>query len=595
MLADGFKKYNYAEIIFDPIPSYNGVWYFNVENLYKLSKKQDSKNLFESFINKVYFEPLKKIFNTNYILSFEINMVSMSNENKIGRCLKFSKYTFFENLLLFFDSKLDRVGRTKEDHEKYLVDLYNTVFLDNESTNIAFANALKDKENKLSELKQEQINSKYFEAAMEDYELVDNKVSFEEYVDDLYNTAMSLQKGMIKLNDFFDYKIDYNAMYETFDADVFFLLFAKIIYEFNLVHDDFDTVNNNISYLYHFSKAVSQSKEIDTNYDPVIRYIYPLGNYENVSMLNLQSDCDILLKKYSEVKLNMIGEIREYSDNYKNILLMEKILDIKNYCNDKWEFISANDSITRNDNNKLRIDILEKSDYIFSPLKGLNNYDGYYAFIYANGKVVLENINIDVKSNTYVINIDDFFNMIMQKGLTIKEYLNTLPVDSLKRIFYTSINNWQRNIYSEINGIYNYEDAINFINTLNTNIESSEEFFYSKLLNYIYEERETFDTLVSTDNVLGLNVSSEDIISYLEFSKNDKFLKSPIIGNIIITEGDILSILRLINDITTYNGEYIIHINEDNTGTITYLISRANKIYKELNIGVNLKIDYNEN
>jgi len=44
-----------------------------------------------------------------------------------------------------------------------------------------------------------------------------------------------------------------------------------------------------------------------------------------------------------------------------------------------------------------------------------------------------------------------------------------------------------------------------------------------------------------------------------------------------------------------YEGEYTIYINDDNLGTNTYLISRANKIYKELNINVEIKIDYSDN
>lgn len=119
--------------------------------------------------------------------------------------------------------------------------------------------------------------------------------------------------------------------------------------------------------------------------------------------------------------------------------------------------------------------------------------------------------------------------------------------------------------------------------------------FYIDMLKYISAEREAFDKLVSTDNVLGLNVSSDDIISYLEFAREDDNIKNPIIGNIIITEGDVLSVLRIIYDIMNYEGEYTLYINEDNVGTITYLISRANILYKEYKLNLFLKIDYSEN
>ena len=118
---------------------------------------------------------------------------------------------------------------------------------------------------------------------------------------------------------------------------------------------------------------------------------------------------------------------------------------------------------------------------------------------------------------------------------------------------------------------------------------------YIKLLEKIINEKESFDLLTDTDNTLGLNVTSEDIINYLEFSREGNELNGPLIGNIIITEGDILSILKIINDLKNYCGEYILYINNDNAGTITYLVKRANEIYKELEINVFIKIDYSDN
>lgn len=118
---------------------------------------------------------------------------------------------------------------------------------------------------------------------------------------------------------------------------------------------------------------------------------------------------------------------------------------------------------------------------------------------------------------------------------------------------------------------------------------------YSSLLEIINNELDSFDTLISADNVLGLNVSSEDIINYLEFASDNTSLNSNIMGNIIITEGDILSILKVLNDLKNYNGEYLLYINGDNLGIITYLVSRVNKIYKDNFINVVIKIDYSEN
>lgn len=118
---------------------------------------------------------------------------------------------------------------------------------------------------------------------------------------------------------------------------------------------------------------------------------------------------------------------------------------------------------------------------------------------------------------------------------------------------------------------------------------------YKKLLDKINVEKESFSMLVSADNVLGLNVSVEDINNYLEFAGDDNSLNGPIIGNIIITEGDILSVLKILNDLKRYNGEYVLYINNDNIGTISYLVNRTNTIYKELGINIKINVDYSNN
>ena len=71
--------------------------------------------------------------------------------------------------------------------------------------------------------------------------------------------------------------------------------------------------------------------------------------------------------------------------------------------------------------------------------------------------------------------------------------------------------------------------------------------------------------------------------------------RSPIIGKVIITEGDILSVLKVINDLKYNNGNYILYINNDNISTNTYLVNRANYIYKKMGIDLNIEIDYSYN
>lgn len=118
---------------------------------------------------------------------------------------------------------------------------------------------------------------------------------------------------------------------------------------------------------------------------------------------------------------------------------------------------------------------------------------------------------------------------------------------------------------------------------------------FIKLLDYIYKDKEVFDASVKADNTLGINISSNDIVDYLDYSFEDLTKTDQIRGNVIITEGDVESVLRAIKDLENYKGDYILFINKDNMAIISYFIKRANDIYKELNIPVKILIDYSDN
>lgn len=117
---------------------------------------------------------------------------------------------------------------------------------------------------------------------------------------------------------------------------------------------------------------------------------------------------------------------------------------------------------------------------------------------------------------------------------------------------------------------------------------------YDKLLVVIQNNYDDFIRLVNADNTLGLNTTPEEIIDFLEFASDDLEV-GEITSNIIITEGDILSILKVIGILTSYSGNYIIYINEDNINTNTFFIRIANMLYFKLGVNIKLKVDYSKN
>ena len=93
-------------------------------------------------------------------------------------------------------------------------------------------------------------------------------------------------------------------------------------------------------------------------------------------------------------------------------------------------------------------------------------YTVVYAFIYESGIVIIENFKENDKTlPTIVMPIDKFLELSNLKNVLLVDFVKSADV-GIKRIFHTSINNWQRNLFDEINGTYELEDAINFINEI---------------------------------------------------------------------------------------------------------------------------------
>lgn len=114
---------------------------------------------------------------------------------------------------------------------------------------------------------------------------------------------------------------------------------------------------------------------------------------------------------------------------------------------------------------------------------------------------------------------------------------------------------------------------------------------FTKLLEYIYDDEDALTTLLQADQLK----EKDNIIAFLNSCNTSSYLTSPIIGNSILTEGDIYTTLKLINDLALYQGEYTLYINDENKATNAYLVKRANDIYASLGIEVTIIIDFAQN
>ena len=79
---------------------------------------------------------------------------------------------------------------------------------------------------------------------------------------------------------------------------------------------------------------------------------------------------------------------------------------------------------------------------------------------------------------------------------------------------------------------------------------------------------------------------NEKLSKFLKDNTINRFFSSPIIGNIIISDGDVYNTLKIINDLAFLKGNFLL-LTKGNIND--YFIKRANNIYQDLNLNVSLE------
>lgn len=480
------------DAVFDPIPSFAQELFISFDNLEKNAKKENGKNLFLEFKKKTYDEPLMKIFNTFQIVKFPLGMVLVANENNHGRCLKFPKEGLYYFIHGFLNRSIDKVHKSDEEHKEYLNNIMKKMNEGNEAINKAFADALKIKADRLKDVILKSTTSEYYDAALKDYQPYQKQVDFPKYLKIIYEGAVNFSDGFLKLGDFFDQKLDFYELYNAFDPDTFYLLFATAYYE-NILSTRADGIDrNSCGYLAEYNKACEAVVREEKDYNPKVLYQLMSGKKVRFSRRQFQIQYQEFLAKYPNAKPIVLPNVsREEREKYKDIDLVEKLTKLtEEDTRINWELLPKGEG-EKKDKSGLpkqdgetqtksievedvlkRIDFIENTGFI-GKLKGINTFTGYYAYVYPNGNVILEKFWEDeeeirpaVYCATYIMNIDNFVSMSKISKINLVEYIKTLPELGVKRLYHSNIANWEKNIYKEINGAYRLEDAMEFINGL---------------------------------------------------------------------------------------------------------------------------------
>lgn len=500
------------EDIFDPSPSYYGSWYFTVDNLAKNAKVitdgNKKVNLFEKFYYDTYEKPLMDAFNGHFVVYLKSGLESIHKDNLIGRHLVYARNDFYTELILLLRTNIDLAFLNAEEKKEYQQELLKYLEIPKDKPksefdkecNLFFSNAFKKKADKLKDVLDKGKSSDYYDAAYEDYKLFNVENTFDAYVNGMYILITGLQKGLLNFDGFFDREIDYNKFAQCFEPDTLYLLFAKIILEFILRNETkYQTVDESYRYLDTYKKAIDKFSKVNKKYDPKIFYTDFNGRKYRYSKWNFINEFNELKKRHPEIKEIPLPDFSDSDDEkYKDINLIQKLKSIyENSTEVNWEFLPKGETIKKGitnekddtqrekekkDNEELiqevneRIDYFESSGYVGRPIKGLDTFSGYYAFVYPNGKVILENFWENEKTMrpacycaTYVMSIDNFIDMSKISKINLIEYIKLFPESGIKRIFHTNFTYWKSNIEKEIKGSpYRLEEVIDFISKLQT-------------------------------------------------------------------------------------------------------------------------------
>ena len=497
-----FDSLGGPEVVFNPIPSFSGGWLIFYENLVKNAKVENGQNLFLNFMKKNYDDPLYAIFQTDFFKTFPIILLSIENDNRHGRCLDFYADSFYSGIFNFLNFNIDKVNKTEEEHNAYLHEVFEKVYTSVNDLNLAVSDALKIKCDRLNDVKTKEFNSEYFDAAMKDYEIYKNTMPFHTFIKVTSDVAHKLQEGVLKLGNFLDKKLDYQELYQAFEPDKFYLLLAVSLYDnLLLMAKNGNIVKNCAGYLEEYFKACNEICKEEKNYNPNVLYEMASGKKIRYTRRELQRDYEEFIQKHPEAKPLQLPPLKsEERDKYLDIDLVEKLTKLtENDTRINWEFLPKGEGEKRNqetipkqdiskDNKNIEItDVIKREEFLensgfMGKLKGLNTFTGYYAYVYPNGNVILEKFWEDememkpaIYCATYIMNIDNFVSMSKISKINLVEYIKTLPEIGVKRLYHSSVSNWQKNIYKEINGAYRLEDAIEFINSLKSGGDSREQ------------------------------------------------------------------------------------------------------------------------
>ena len=238
------------KLLFKPLIMYYGEWELN-DNLINISKIEKDKNLFNEYLNRYYYMPLKVIFKDDELVrSFKYGICSRLTES--GRTLFFSKKAFLRTVISNVD---DIVLNNGEDAYKDI------------------KKAIRIKKDIYRDVDNNGKDSVYYEDIKNEYLSCELDISLEEFISLCKKKYTRLLNGYNAVLELLNKPIDLDKFIKCFDPDQLYLFTCySLLQNSKKYYELYGKADYNIVCIDSYKQLVIDTRKDDSFYNSHITF-----------------------------------------------------------------------------------------------------------------------------------------------------------------------------------------------------------------------------------------------------------------------------------------------------------------------------------
>lgn len=233
------------KLIYKPLIMYYGEWELG-DKLNTLSLEKNGKSLFNEFLERYYYMPLKVIFKDEE-LSRSFKYAICSRLGSGGRTLYFSKRAFLRNVIANADELVDANG------EDFFKDAKK---------------AIRERKDVYRDVDNYGEESEYYEEIKNEYLSCELDITLEEFIKMCRKKYTKLLTGYNAVLDLFDKSINVDKFISCFDTDQLYLYTAySLLKHSEKYFEDYGKLDYNVVCLDTYREVVAEERKKDNFYN----------------------------------------------------------------------------------------------------------------------------------------------------------------------------------------------------------------------------------------------------------------------------------------------------------------------------------------